>query len=33
MWTLIKLAINVALIAVTCARMIVAWIGKKPIRT
>jgi hypothetical protein len=33
MWTRIKIVINVALIGVTCGRMIVAWIGKKPART
>jgi hypothetical protein len=29
MWTRIKLVINIALISVTCARMVTAWIGKK----
>jgi hypothetical protein len=33
MWTRIKIVINVALVGVTCGRMIVAWIGKKPVRT
>jgi hypothetical protein len=29
-WTRIHFLINVALVGVTCARMIMAWIGKKP---
>lgn len=33
MWARIKFVINVTLVAVTCRRMIVAWISNKPGRT
>jgi hypothetical protein len=33
MWTRIKFVINVTLICVTCERMLVAWIAKRPVRT
>jgi hypothetical protein len=30
MWTRMRLVINVTLIGVTCGRMMVAWIRKRP---